>query len=226
MDAILNLAGRVGGDAASLAEHLDLALSALDAARAAGVGRVFLASSAAVYGPARFPARESDPAAPVSDYGRAKAEMEAAALAWVKGHPDGPAVTCLRIGNVAGADQLLGAPPGTEPQMLDLFADGTGPARSYVGPAALAAILSGLFAAHRAGRDLPQVLNVALDGAVRMEELLQADGRAWRARPAPSELLREVRLDVTLLGKVVGPPVRADAADVVADLRGLPEDGE
>lgn len=224
-DAILNLAGRVGGGAASLSAHRDLALAALEAGRAAGVARVFLASSAAVYGRALVPARETDPVAPVSDYGRAKAEMEAAALAWVAAHPGGPAVTCLRIGNVAGADQLLGAPEGEAPQPLDLFADGSGPARSYVGPLALAAILSKLFAAQRAGRALPDVLNIALDGAVRMEALLEAAGRAWRARTAPEHLLREVRLDVTRLGAVVGPLARAEASAIVADLRRVTEAG-
>lgn len=224
-DAILNLAGRVGGGAAALAAHRDLALAALEAGRAAGVGRVFLASSAAVYGRAASPAREDDPLAPVSDYGRAKAEMEAAALARAAAHSGGPAVTCLRIGNVAGADQLLGAAPGPGPQVLDLFADGTGPARSYVGPIALAAILSGLFAAHRAGRAVPDMLNIALDGTVRMEALLDADGRAWRARPAPAGLPREVRLDVTRLGAVVGPLARAEAAAIVADLRRVAEAG-
>lgn len=224
-DAILNLAGRVGGGAAALGAHRDLACAALEAGRTAGVGRVFLASSAAVYGCAGCPAREDDPPAPVSDYGRAKAGMEAVALAWAAAHPKGPAVTCLRIGNVAGADQLLGAAPGPGPQMLDLFADGTGPARSYVGPMALAAILSKLFSAHRAGRALPEVLNVALDGAVRMEALLEADGRAWRGRPAPVGLPREVRLDVTRLGAVVGPLARAEAAAIVADLRRVAEAG-
>ena len=224
-DAILNLAGQVGGGEASLSAHRDLALAALEAGRVAGVARVFLASSAAVYGRAAVPARETDPVAPVSDYGRAKARMEAAALAWAAAHPGGPAVTCLRVGNVAGADQLLGAPKGEAPQPLDLFADGTGPARSYVGPMALSAILSALFAAGRAGRALPEVLNIALDGAVRMEALLDADGRAWRARTAPDHLLREVRLDVTRLGAVVGPLARADAAAIVADLRRVAEAG-
>ncbi len=218
-DAILNLAGRVGGGGASLSAHRDLALAALKAGQAAGVARVFLASSAAVYGRARVPARETDPVTPVSEYGRAKAEMEAAALAWVSAHPGGPAVTCLRIGNVAGADQLLGAPEGEEPQQLDLFPDGTGPARSYIGPGALAEILSKLFVVHRAGQAVPDVLNVALDGAVRMEAFLDADGRAWRGRTAPEHVLREVRLDVRRLGAVCGPLAPADAAAIVADLR-------
>ncbi|OYX42523.1 MAG: hypothetical protein B7Z02_11900 [Rhodobacterales bacterium 32-67-9] len=218
-DAILNLAGRVGGDVAALAGHHDLALAALEAGRTAGVARVFLASSAAVYGVPVGPARESDPIAPVSDYGRAKAGMEAAAHDWVAAHPDGPAVTCLRIGNVAGADQLLGAASGEGPQMLDVFADGSGPARSYVGPMALAGMLADLFAAQRAGRALPDLLNIALDGPVPMEALLAADGRAWRPRAAPATLVREVTLDVARLGAVLGPIPVADAAAIVADLR-------
>ncbi len=218
MDAILNLAGVTGGDAAALARNRALALAALGAGRAAGVSRVFLASSAAVYGRAEGAAREDGPVRPLSAYGRAKREMEMAALD-LAGRGGGPAVTCLRIGNVAGADQLLGAAPGPGPQLLDVFEGGHGPARSYVGPQALAAMLGGLFAASHAGGDIPPVLNLALAGAVRMEALLEADGRPWRPRPAPEGLVEEVRLDTALLGRTIGKPALADAAGIVADLR-------
>lgn len=216
--AILSLAGRPGGGAADLAAHAPLALAALRAARQAGVPHVFLASSAAVYGGAED-AREADPVAPVSDYGRAKAAMEAAALRWVAGHPGGPDVTCLRIANVAGADALLGAAVGPGPQRLDIFADGRGPRRSYIGPAALAGLLACLVARVRAGQGVPQLLNVALDGAVAMEALLDADGRPWTPRPAPPDALPVVRLHTGRLASLCGPLPPADAAAIVADLR-------
>lgn len=216
--AILTLAGRVGGTARDMADHAALALAALEAGRAAGVARVFLASSAAVYGAAAL-AREEDAPAPLSDYGRAKLAMEAAALRWAAAHPGGPGLTCLRIANVAGADALLGAAPGPGPQRLDTFPDGTGPRRSYLGPMALAAILARLFALVRQGRPLPEILNLALDGAVAMEALLSADGRAWAPRPAPATALPVVRLDVRRLAAIAGPLPAADAAAIVADLR-------
>ena len=215
---ILNLAGRVGGTARDDADHAALALAALEAARTAGVAQVLLASSAAVYGPADC-AAEDAPLAPVTPYGRAKAQMEDAAGRWAAVHRGGPGVTCLRIANVAGADALLGAAPGPGPQMLDVFPDGTGPRRSYLGPLALAGILSRLAGHVRAGGILPEVLNVALDGAVAMAALLDADGRAWAPRPAPRAAVPLVRLDVTRLCAVTGPLPPADAGSIVADLR-------
>lgn len=217
--AVLNLAGRVGDTAEDDAGHAALALAALGAARSAGVAHVFLASSAAVYGRAAL-ARETDAPAPLTGYGRAKAAMEAAVLGRAAADPGGPGVTCLRIANVAGADALLGAAPGPGPQRLDIFPDGSGPRRSYLGPMALAAILTRLFAEVRQGRPLPDVLNVALDGAVAMEALLDADGRSWAARPAPATALPLVRLDVARLAAIAGPLPPADAAAIVADLRG------
>lgn len=216
--AILSLGGRVAGNAADLADHAALGLAALRAAAAAGVPRVLLASSAAIYGGATC-AKEEDPPAPAGDYGRAKLAMEAAALAFARAHPGGPRVTCLRIANVAGADALLGAAPGPGPQMLDIFPDGAAPMRSYAGPAALAGILARLFARVADGTALPEVLNVALDGAVSMAALLDAAGREWAPRVAPASLLPLVRLDVTRLAALVGPLPRAEAAVIVADLR-------
>lgn len=216
--AILNLAGRVGGSAEDDASHGALALAALGAARSAGVAHVFLASSAAVYGRAAF-ARETDAPAPLTGYGRAKAAMETAALGRAAADPGGPGVTCLRIANVAGADALLGAVPAPGPQMLDIFPDGSGPRRSYLGPMALAAILTRLLAEVRQGRALPEILNVALDGAVAMEALLAADGRPWAPRPAPATALPLVRLDVSRLAAIAGPLPPADAAAIVSDLR-------
>ncbi len=216
--AILNLAGRVGGDAADLASHAALGVAALCAAAEGGVPHVFLASSAAVYGGADG-AREDDMPAPVAEYGQGKVAMEEAALAWVAAHPTGPRATCLRIANVAGADALLGVPSRGGPQVLDVFADGTGPRRSYLGPGALSALLACLFARVRVGASLPRVLNVALDGAVTMEALLAAAGRPWAPRPAPVTAIPLVRLDVARLAALCGPVPPAEATGIVADLR-------
>ncbi len=66
---------------------------------------------------------------------------------------------------------------------------------------------------------MPEVLNVALDGAVAMAALLDADGRVWALRPASQKTLPVVRLDVTRLCAVTGPLPPADAGSIVADLR-------
>lgn len=225
-DAILTLAGVVAGDAAALSVNVALALASLEAARAVGVGQVFLISSAAVYGRVVGAARETAQPQPLSDYGRAKLAMEAAAATWAaRAGAGAPRVTCLRIGNVAGADQLLGAPRSVGPRPLDLLADGRGPARSYIGPQALAAQIAALAARAKAGAVLPGVINLALEGTVTMDELLVADGRGWLPRAAPAEVIGEVRLDVTRLAGLIGAPARAEAAAIVADLRGLAEGG-
>ncbi len=199
---LLCLAGVTSGHARVLAGNTDAALEALAAARAAGVGRVLLMSSSAVYGRAPGPLTESTPAAPASAYGTAKLAMEAAV-------GDASDAVILRLGNVAGADALLGRLGAGAPK-LDIFADGRGPRRNYLGPATLADLLAGL-AAHSG--PLPRVLNLGAPGLVDMAELLRAARRGWVPRPAPPEALAEVALDTGLLQTLL--PVPPDAADPV-----------
>lgn len=221
VDAIFCLAGVTAGEPDRLALNTGLALAAVEAARDAAVPQVFLASSAAVYGRAENGTCEDDAPQPVSDYGRAKRAMEEAVLDRAACGAGWPRVTCLRIGNVAGADQLLGAPETGGVQVLDICADGQGPRRSYIGPQALAAMLDALFAQARAGAALPPILNAALEGAVAMEALLEADGRLWRPQPAAPAVIPELCLDTTLLSQVIGPLGRTDAGAIVADFRGV-----
>ncbi|SEG19474.1 Nucleoside-diphosphate-sugar epimerase [Jhaorihella thermophila] len=192
-DTILCLAGVTPTRAArgaAMADNVRLGLAAVRGGAAAGA-RVLLASSAAVYGGGQGLLAETVPPAPLSDYGRAKAEMEHRAIAL--GAELGVSVTCLRIGNVAGADAILGDwRPGFR---LDRFADGRTPRRSYVGPATLARVLKDLAAAS----DLPPVLNVAAPGSVEMGALLDAAGLAWTPRPAPEDAIARVQLDVSAL---------------------------
>jgi len=216
--AVFNLAGAVGG-ADALALHVPLALAALEAARAAGVPWVFLVSSAAVYGAFDGLATEAGPARPVSAYGRAKLDMEQAVFDWTRGAgPGAPGVTCLRVGNVAGADLLL-ADRDRLICDLDVLPDGRAPRRSYIGPMALASVLSQLVSLAARGRPLPAVLNVALDGSVGMDALLRADRCGWRPRrgyPAP---IPEVWLDVSRLAALVDlPGGGGDARSIIADL--------
>lgn len=213
-DVVLQLAGVLRGSEAELAHNTSLALAALQAAE----GRpVLLASSAAVYGtPAGDrPCAEGDSPAPAAPYGAAKAAMEAA----VAGQAG---AIVLRIGNVAGADALLGraAPPGG--RVLDILPGGQGPLRSYIGPQALARALARLARLAAAGEGLPRVINLALPGVVAMDALLAAAGESWQARPAPAGVIARVELDVCRAVKLgLVPPLPATAGGIVEDLRGL-----
>lgn len=173
-DAVLCLAGETYKPNANMALNVDLARAVLDAAQDTAAGRVFLASSAAVYGAATGLLTEDGPAMPQSDYGRAKLDMEH--MAQAHAHP----YTALRIGNIAGADAILaGWTPG---MALDQLEDGRAPRRSYIGLETLARVLMGLMGQ----RDLPNRLNVATPGPVSMDSLLDAAGLAYTYR-APAK---------------------------------------
>ena len=223
IDAILCLrgvvAGRRGADGspANVADNSRLALETCDLARRYDINHVFLTSSAAVYGPpdGTAPLAETATPAPVAAYGRAKLAMEQAALA----RPDmAERLTCLRIGNVAGADQLLvnafaGMRSGMRPLMLDRFTDGQSPLRSYIGPETLARCLVALFRHAAAGTaagtvPLPALLNVTAPCPVEMADLLEAlhdhlPDLSWQSQPAPATALPCVALDATRLTALV-----------------------
>lgn len=203
-DVILAFAGiwpRSGDEAA---RNVDLGRAAVAMARHCGARRVLLASSSAVYGPGRDMAEDA-PCRPQAAYGAAKLAMErAVAGAEVE-------TCCLRIGNVAYADALLGGiQPGRE-VVLDRFGDGGGPVRTYIGPRTMAAVLETLA---RAPGPLPAVLNVAAPGRVSMAELLEAAGVGWRWQPAPEGAVQEVTLDCSRLAAL--HPFASGAADPAA----------
>lgn len=204
-DVMIVMAGAVPGRA-PVERNAAIARAALRAASASGARRVLLASSAAVYGPGRD-LSEDAPCRPATDYGRAKRAMERVAAA-------APVETCcLRIGNVAGADALLGRLAPRSARRLDRFADGRGPLRSYIGPATLAAVLETL-AAHP-GR-LPAVLNVAAPAPVAMDALLRAAGARWTWTAAPDGAVQAVTLDCARLAALhrFAQPVPAAACAV------------
>lgn len=214
--AVLGLAGvtptrRRSGD--DMADNIGLGLAAVRLGAALGAP-VLLASSAAVYGVVQGAQAglltETLPPHPVTDYGRAKAEMEARAADL--GAALGVAVCALRIGNIAGADAILG---GWRPGFtLDRFADGQTPRRSYIGPVSLARVLERLCRT----ADLPGLLNIAAPGLVDMGALLDAAGLGWAPRPAPETAIPEVALDVTRLCDLL-PLAPATAESLVAEWR-------
>lgn len=209
---ILCLAGPVPGPRVDLQNHVRLAEASVRVAAKYGV-RVILASSAAVYGAQSGLLNEDLPLFPTTPYGQAKADMEARAL--MLGRDLDVSITCLRIGNIAGFDAILGGwRPGFR---LDRFADGRTPIRSYIGPVTLADVIATLLQAS----DLPEVLNISQPNPIEMGTLLQAAGRAYTTVPAPEAAIAEVVLDVSRLTAFLSGKMDlalADPAEMIAEL--------
>lgn len=197
LDAVIVLSGVTPGGPGDLSNNTALALAGLRLAAQAGAKHVFLASSQAVYAASDTPMTEAQPIDPAHPYGQAKAEMEAAAQAWLATRGDGaPGLTCLRIGNVAGADMLGKAVRSGLPVGLDRFGDGKGPVRSYIGAGGFARVLQSLLTRVAEGKDLPAVLNIAAPQPTGMASLLHAWGKAFDWKPAPATARQAVTLDV------------------------------
>jgi nucleoside-diphosphate-sugar epimerase len=199
IDAIVSLAGITPRPGAELSLNKSLATAVMRAAFDAGIDRVLLASSSAVYGVGDgTPMSEASPTKPVNDYGRAKLEMEHACSTW---RDKGLKVCCLRIGNVAGADALLqnvARTANNHPVTIDTFADGRGPVRSYIGPRSLARVLATL-TTHDAL--LPKVMNIAAPDPISMDALAKAAGHPWTARSAQPTEQQNITLNTRLLGE-------------------------
>jgi UDP-glucose 4-epimerase len=89
----------------------------LEAARAAGVGRIVFSSTAAVYGnPEATPIPEDAPLRPINPYGESKRTFEAA-LGWY-GQAYGLRSVSLRYFNVAGATSTLGEDHDPETHLI------------------------------------------------------------------------------------------------------------
>jgi UDP-glucose 4-epimerase len=113
IEAVLHCAARslVGesmrAPALYFGENVAGGIALLDAMRDAGVGRLVISSTAAVYGePESSPIREDAPLRPINVYGESKRALEAAA-GWY-GRAYGLRVAALRYFNVAGASMLNG----------------------------------------------------------------------------------------------------------------------
>jgi nucleoside-diphosphate-sugar epimerase len=217
---ILHLAGVLRGTPSALSANTAMALEVCAAAKSAGACHVFLASSASVYGPSFGDHFEAQTPSPYSDYGRAKLAMERAALCG--GHDmraNVPRVTCLRIGNVLGADALFGRGESGRHIVLDPCPGQLrGPQRSYIGPEALAQVLADLIVRTLAGTTMPPILNVASPDAVFMADLLNAAHRPFCFGPPNGQAIPKVSLATTKLSRIVTLSA-ANAAEMVADWR-------
>jgi nucleoside-diphosphate-sugar epimerase len=220
---VLCLAGVIRGTASELALNEALAMAACHAAAAQGARHVFLASSAAVYGPSDVALPETAVPAPLGAYGRAKLAMEQAALGWHNGQR--PGLTILRIGNIAGFDALLGGlKPGQQAMLDPVPGQQGGPVRSYIGPLTLGSVLVQLAGLVAAGQPLPKIVNIAAPPPVAMGNLLDAAGADWQYGPPNPAVLAKVELAVDVLAGLVDLPASAgQAAKMVAEWKGLVE---
>ncbi|WP_397506109.1 NAD-dependent epimerase/dehydratase family protein [Qipengyuania sp. R86523] len=196
--AMIVLAGATPGRSADLAANRVVAEQCLRAASEVEIPRVLVASSSAVYGVSKSgePFREFDDCRPVSDYGRAKLEMEACCEEW---RERGLEVNCLRIGNVAGADALLLNLAAADSQTrleIDIFPNGEGPIRSYIGPQSLSGVLKVL---SKSAQSLPAVINLAAPHPISMISLADAAGAPWKARPIMENKSQKITLDCNVL---------------------------
>jgi nucleoside-diphosphate-sugar epimerase len=222
-DAVLNLAGVTPAGNGAMEDNGVIARAVVRSAASAGQIPVVHLSSAAVYrsatqaelssGTPQVRHREVDATRPTSSYGIAKLDAEEQIRA--EGRARGVKVTCLRLGNLLGADHLFAGNGAAAAIELDRFPSGVSPKRSYIGPQDLAAVLEALLPHALA---LPDVINVALDGVVEMADLLHAAGRGFGWRSAPDSAIPVAELDVSVLAGLVELPSR-NAAGIVQDFR-------
>lgn len=206
-DLVFALAGVTPATGVPLNINSVLANRVLCAAEKAGVKHVFFVSSAAVYGASDLAHGEEEALMPVSDYGVSKQRMEEGILR----ADSSVQPVILRIGNIVGADQLIGRVGLQKDVVLDQFPDGGFPWRSYSGPLTLAVILKQLFDRALAGEDLPQILNISAPEPVSMKDLLMTAGFDFQPCAAPPDAIQRVILDTNRLEPLV--TLAADAAD-------------
>ncbi len=178
-------------------ENVAGGIGLIEAARAAGVGRLVFSSSAAVYGiPDVTPIDEEAPLRPINPYGESKRAFEAA-LAWY-GRAYGLRSVTLRYFNVAGATESRGEDHDPETHLipnilqaadgrlaLTIFGDdypttdGTC-IRDYIHVADLADAHLRAIDATAAGdtrTDEPLALNLGSGGGFSVREVLGAAGK-------------------------------------------------
>lgn len=194
-DAVLHLAARVSVPA-SWADPADFEAVnvggfrvVLEAARQAGVRRVVVASSCAVYGSLPgLPKREGDALAPESPYAASKLANEAYASAWSRA--GGLEVVALRYFNVFG--------PGQDP---------AGPYGAVVPRFVQAALRGEALEVHgdgEQGRDFVAVTDVAAAN----EAALTAPGVGGRVFNVGGGRMQTINGLAELVGRTVGRPVQ------------------
>lgn len=222
-DCVIVLSGIVPGPDADFTLNTALGSASVAAAAQLGIPHVLLASTSAVYGiHSNDPFSEENPLDPVNAYGRSKREMEAACQA--QAAAAGVALCCLRIGNVAGADALLGNGAALAPDArlrLEVFKDRGTPVRSYIGPHSLARVLMSLV--HKRA-ELPAALNIAAPRPVSMRALAEAAGLPFDLCPAKENAHQYVTLACDALAALHRfEPAETEPGEMVRQWRTLPD---
>ncbi|MEY8882339.1 NAD-dependent epimerase/dehydratase family protein [Donghicola sp. XS_ASV15] len=209
--AIVGLWGVCFGTLEETRANLTLAQEAQQLGAQTGADRVIHLSTQSVYGRNCNQATERQTPTPVNSYGQAKAEMESYLRS-----AEGPRPIILRVANVIGADAISRALAGTSKVTLDRFADGKGPLRSFVGIADLADLIA---CAITCPLDTcPDVINVAAQTPLHMEEILKAANRPFEWRDAPENALRVATVSTDMLLQTALPtPKAATAAALYQD---------
>jgi nucleoside-diphosphate-sugar epimerase len=209
---ILHLAGTVA-PSREMSDHVALARAALDLAIRSEARHLFFASTAAVYGKGEWAHDENEEPAPVTAYGHMKLAAEKVVSR--------PGTTCLRIGNVAGADAILGSK--AERLVLDpVPGTDAGPVRSYIGPRTLVRVLEQLVRMVATGVMPPPILNIAQTPPVGMAELLRATGQPFEWGPDNPAVLPRVELATERLRTLLTDLPSASADGLVAERVSLP----
>ncbi len=217
---ILHLAGVVRGSVAQLAENRLATTAVCKLALDRTARHVFVMSSVAVYRPTSGLITELDAPDPQSDYGLAKHQAEIAASSVLNG-PNAPGLSLLRLANLAGADALLqSSDPGHSVALDPIAGQTSGPVRSYIGPRALASVLTSLIQMADQGVALPRLLNIAQPPAVAMGDLLAARGQPWHFGPSRPAAVARVAVSTDRLNALLPVPP-ATPASLIADLDGL-----
>lgn len=207
---ILDLAGVIRGDVGLNSQLADAVGRMARATKA----QVIHLSSASVYpgGPADM--TEATTPAPPSPYGESKLVAEAVLRGYL------PDALILRVGNIAGADAVLG-PRGPGEIVLDPVPNGGGgPVRSYIGPLVLARALADLCDHALRGDPLPPLMNLSQPGPVAMACLMDAAGLEWRFGPLRDGVLARVALSTALQSTYLTLP-EATAPGLVDELRAV-----
>ncbi|NPD15395.1 NAD(P)-dependent oxidoreductase [Xinfangfangia sp. D13-10-4-6] len=226
---LLHLAGTTGAKEPGRNPALIAAVIAACAQNA--VRHVVHISTAAIYAPGPGAARETDAPCPANPYGAAKYQTEGLLRDGDRGIAQG--LTILRLGNLIGADALLGkgvvAPIRLDPVPGETGEDGPaplarGPLRSWIGPITFAQSLVALLQRIAAGQNLPDVINFAQSPPLGMAELLRLSGIAWEWAPPNPAVTASAVLDTTRLQGLLQMPA-ANAKQLIAERNALFQTG-
>ena len=177
--------------------NVTAAANLLDAMEAAGVRRLVVSSTAAVYGaPTKIPIEERDPAAPTNPYGLSKLTVDRLVGFAAR---NGTAGVSLRYFNVAGATEERGEQHDPETHLI---------------PNVLAVAAGRQDAVHVFGTEYPTPDGTAIRDYLHVADLADAHVLALQATTAPGHLVYN-------LGSSAGFSVR-QVLDAARDVTGSP----